>query len=98
MPPENTLPSKVTWIEPKSGVFTAYANYVNALWTPHDIKLKFGELSKIMESGTNREFIVEEWADITLAWSEAKMLLTMLADIIARYEALNGEIKTPQVP
>jgi hypothetical protein len=98
MPPENTLPSKGTWIEPKSGVFTAYANYVNALWTPHDIKLRFGELSRIMQSDTTREFIVEERADITLAWSEAKMLLTMLAEIISRYEAVNGEIQTPQVP
>jgi len=96
--PSDQTPAQ-TWVEPKHGTYNAYANFVNALWTPHDIKLKFGELTKMVESpDSTKTFIIEEQASITLTWSEAKILQGMLSDIIGRFEKLNGEITTPKIP
>ena len=86
-------------IEPKHGVYHFYANRVDALWTPHDVKIKFFELMRITKiPDSPRLNVYEERAGATLAWTEAKILALMLTGLIEDYEKLNGEIKIGKIP
>jgi uncharacterized protein DUF3467 len=96
---QNATP-RLDWVESKHGVFPFYANYVNLLWTPHDIKVKFGTLASITEATGNspRVFTIEERVNVTMSWTEAKALQLMLTDVITRFEKMNGEITVPKIP
>ena len=87
-------------VEPKDGVRRIYSNNVDAMWTPHDVTLKFSVLAEILNAtdSSPRTMIYNQEAMVTLAWTEAKLLLTMLTDIVNRYEELNGEITIGQIP
>src|SRR5712691_9812910 len=73
------------------GLASVYSNHFDALWTPHDIKLKFSELIKISEATKDSPKInvYEERAHIVLSWIQAKSLALALTDLITRYETLN---------
>jgi hypothetical protein len=88
------------FIEPRIGTQRFYANHINALWTPHDVSVKFSCLTKITDPPETpvRKQTYEEVAVVTLAWTETKALLLILTDIVGRYEELNGEIKTGSIP
>ena len=90
---------KFHFVEARNGLYNVYANNIHALWTNHDVRIKFGELIKITEASSNspRVFTVEERASVTMAWTEAKFLANMLAGIVSQFEELNGEIKTPTI-
>ncbi len=77
-----------------------YANAVDAMWTAHDIQLKFSELIRIAEVSEDspKTLVYETRALVTLAWSEAKLAANLLNDVIARYEKNNGEIKLATIP
>ncbi|SRR5260221_527696 len=92
--------TRIDVVEPKQGVFGFYANGVDAVWTPHDLKIKFRELMRVTEATDTSPKVLtyEERATVTLAWSEAKLAADMLNDIIGRYEKINGEIKIAQIP
>ena len=91
---------KFDMVESRQGVQNIYANNVQAHWTPHDVRVRFGELIKITEATSEapRVFTVEERVAVTLAWGEAKILRDILSELIGQFEQLNGEIKTPQIP
>ena len=88
------------FVEPKDGVQRFYSNNIDALWTPHDVSVKFNALTKITGApeASSRIHTYQELAVVTLAWTEAKALAVMLADIIGKYEKLNGEIKIGPIP
>ena len=87
-------------VESKNGVQRFYSNNVDALWTPHDVSVKFSVLTTIKEATDTspRTHTYEELAIVTVAWTEAKALARMLNDIVSRYEKLNGEIKIGTIP
>ena len=87
-------------VESKNGVQRFYSNNVDALWTPHDVSVKFSVLTAIKEAAdaSPRTHTYEELAIVTVAWTEAKALALMLSDIVSRYEKLNGEIKIGTIP
>jgi hypothetical protein len=87
-------------VESKNGVQRFYSNNVDALWTPHDVSVKFSVLTSIKEATDTspRTHTYEELAIVTVAWTEAKALALMLSDIVSRYEKLNGEIKIGTIP
>jgi len=91
---------KFDMVESRHGVYNVYSNNINALYTAHDVRIRFAELIKITEAteSSPRVFTVEERVAVTLAWTEAKVLLNILSDIVGKFERLNGEIKTPAVP
>src|SRR2546426_548610 len=62
-----------TVIEPAGGTIYIYANLVQLTWTLVDLKIRFGELTKIGPNGHNT---VTERAVATMAWAEAKLSLT----------------------
>lgn len=87
-------------VESKNGVQRFYSNNVDALWTPHDVSVKFSVLTTIKDATDTspRTHTYEELAIVTVAWTEAKALARMLNDIVGRYEKLNGEIKIGTIP
>jgi Protein of unknown function (DUF3467) len=97
---EQSTEPKIDWVESKHGVFPFYANNVNLLWTPHDVRVKFGELVKVTEATEDapRVFTIEERVNVMMSWTEAKALQMMLADLVTRFEKLNGEITIPKIP
>jgi hypothetical protein len=85
--------------EPEDGIFETYANVVDADWTLTDVALRFMQLIHVPkeESPTtgNRELVVLEKANITIPWRSAKILATMLNDLVQSYESVNGELRSP---
>lgn len=75
--------------EPAGGTFYFYSNLVQVTWSAVDVKIRFGELTKFDASET----IVKEHAAASMAWAQAKTLMTFLQQAVAGYERLNGEIK-----
>jgi hypothetical protein len=84
---------KIVHCEPPGGACQVYANHIQLSWTAHDVQFRYSHNHRLPEEPpTNR---LEHRATVTLAWSEAKALLAMLADLIPRYEKANGEIIFP---
>jgi hypothetical protein len=75
--------------DPKETLFTTYANNVRLAWTHFDVRMLFGE---IIDSNMEK-IIVEERAQITISYRQAKLLMLMLAQAIAQHESLFGEVK-----
>jgi Protein of unknown function (DUF3467) len=88
--------------EPEEGVFSAYANIINADWTLYDIRIRFGELIQVPNdndpSWVNQHGIVLERVAVTLPWHQAKHLCNLLGSIIQNYEAINGELTPIKLP
>jgi hypothetical protein len=90
--PTSTAPPSIELLEPEDGLFMAYANHLQIGFTASDVRIIFGELIDFSKSKAT----VEQRAQITLAWLQAKVLRHMLDETIAGYEKINGEIKVPQ--
>jgi Protein of unknown function (DUF3467) len=99
--PESAKPSGFPLEVPEDGIFETYANMVDADWTLSDVSLRFMQLihaAKEEEPTTvNRELVVLERASITLPWWSAKILASMLTDLVRSYESVNGELTTPNL-
>jgi len=101
MPVENhqpeasqTQPSSGSHIEfvvpdPDETLFTAYANNVQVGYSHFDMRLMFGE---IIET-TPEKIVVEQRAQITISYLQAKLLLMMMAQALQNYESQFGEVK-----
>jgi Protein of unknown function (DUF3467) len=81
---------------PIPGTPQIYTNYVTVSWTLFDVRFVFGQL--IPAEPGKKNFIVEERGAVTFAWPEAKALRDMLANLVAKYEEANGEIKPLKLP
>lgn len=92
---------KVPLEAPEDGVYYAYGNVVNMNWTLTDVQLRFGELIQVAndESPTweNQHGILLERVAVTIPWYQAKVLLDMLGKVVRNYEAVNGELKSPNL-
>lgn len=87
----------IKWVTPPEGVPEYYANMVNILWSLDDVRLKIGQLiddPADTPPGTNFTPIAQATAAVTISWRNAKLLLADLAQLIASYEKVNGEITT----
>ena len=92
---------QVTVVQQPGGVYRAYSNHINVSWTSNDVRLEFNDLTRqsVMvpsesDVPTNR---IEQLASIALAWSQAKVLHSMLGDMLHRFEEINGEINVPEI-
>lgn len=87
------------YVESREGLQNIYSNHLQALWTPSDVRIRFGELIRITNAEDGpRVFTIEDRAAVTLSWTQAKYLHNVLAKIIDDYEKLNGELKVPEIP
>ena len=73
-PVEAQIP--IEYVEPEDGKFFAYANQVGYGFTPSDVRLIFGELIDF----DNGKAIVEQRAQITIPWLQAKATAMTLMD------------------
>jgi len=91
--PNQTEP-KVEFVvpDPEGGIFTTYANNVQLGFTLFDVRMVFGE---IVEAHPDK-IVVEQRAQVTISYLQAKMLLFMLGKAIADQETRVGEIKIPE--
>jgi len=98
--PSSDRGTKTEWVESKTEIYRAYSNQVASLWTPNDLELTSGELTKIDEATAEspKTLIVEKRVAVRMSWTQAKLLNNMLTDIFGRFENLNGEVKVPQIP
>jgi hypothetical protein len=86
-----------TWkySEPKEGIPEYYANHVSVFWSGVDLTLILGELTHSSENLARNILEIENRVKITVPWPVAKLIATNLAEVIARYEQKNGELKLP---
>jgi Protein of unknown function (DUF3467) len=82
---------KIQNVEGPDGVMNIYANSARLEWTLYDVRMRFGQLL-FVGNPEERRMIVEERVAVTVAWAEAKYLRDLLADLINKYERVNGEI------
>ncbi|MGB6670311.1 MAG: DUF3467 domain-containing protein [Candidatus Acidiferrum sp.] len=96
---EQEKPEKVKfqWIQPKETTPEIYCNLFHPSWTLFDVRLQLGQLIPIGPDPSSG-FGVEQRGAVTLAWPEAKALRDALADLVARSERVNGEIKPLKLP
>jgi hypothetical protein len=80
--------------DPDSPLFTTYANNVQVAATIHDIRMIFGETVDLLPT----KIVVEQRAQITISYLQAKMLMSILGQAVANHESKFGEIKlTPEI-
>ena len=97
-PAEPALPLEV----PEEGTFETYANVVDADWSLTDVTIRFLQIGFTPKQDgpttKNRELVYLEKANVTIPWWQAKVMAGMLANLVRSYEAVNGELKQPQLP
>ena len=98
-PPNAPIP-KVEIKDASHGLASIYSNRFDVMWTPHDVKIKFSELIKILDATNDspRTTVYEERAHVVMSWIQAKSLAYMFSELVKRYETENGEIQVPKLP
>ena len=97
---QKPLPEVIVTEQP-GGVYRTYSNNLDISWNVHDLRLEFNDFSRVPpEYGTTNipKNRIERRASITLAWTQAKALHTVLTEVLARFEKVNGEIKFVELP
>jgi hypothetical protein len=96
--PNNTVTSetqtgRVEFVlpDPEGGLFTTYANNTQVSWTNFDVRMLFGE---VVDNQPDK-IVVEQRAQVTVSYLEAKLLILLLTQAVTRHEATFGEIKIP---
>ena len=82
-------PRPIEFVEPEDGMLFAYANHHLVGWTGSDLRVTFGELIDAQPE----KYVVEQRAQITLAWPQVKSLAQTLKSMVDAYEAENGAVK-----
>jgi len=87
-------PAKVEFVvpDPESGLFTTYANNVQLGWTNFDVRMIFGE---VVDAQVDK-LIVEQRAQVTISYLQAKLLMFLLGQAVSQYETIFGELKIPE--
>ena len=90
--PEETKPSELVFVTGEQGAFRTYSNHINILWNAFDVRFVFGDFTGLPDPNDGK-IHVETKATISVSWTQAKQISEILAEVIRRYEAANGEIK-----
>jgi hypothetical protein len=78
--------------DPEVGLFTAYANDTKVAWTHFDIRMVFGEIVDTLVD----KIVVEQRAQITISYLQAKLLTLMLNQAVTQHEQIFGAMKLPE--
>ena len=84
------------WVKSKDDTPEIYCNFLQASWTLFDVRFVLGQL--VPSDPVSREFVVDERGTVTVAWPQVKILRDVLANLVAKYEQANGEIKQLKLP
>jgi hypothetical protein len=84
---------KVEFVVPDrdNTLFTTYSNNVQIGWTAFDLRMLFGEVVDAQPD----KIVVEQRAQITVSYLQAKLLTVLLTQAIQRHESVHGEVKVP---
>lgn len=85
---------EVEYVTPPEGLTRFYANNIAMGTTKFDVRIVFGEVRDV----TSLKAIVDQRFQVTMAWTEAKLLAEFLLANIKAFEDLNGPLKLPQIP
>jgi hypothetical protein len=89
----------IEYVSSLDGIKEIYCNSIDVNWTITDVRLRIGQiLATRKEHKAESQWVVEERAGVTFSWQQAKHLRDMLIQVVDRFEAVNGEIKTPILP
>lgn len=72
-------------------VFRTYANHINVTWNVFDVRLHFGDSDVLTDS--QGKVNVKTKTMVTMSWTGAKQVADILAQVIRRFEEVNGPIK-----
>jgi hypothetical protein len=92
MPEETKPPELVFDVAKAQSAFGTYSNHINIMWNAFDVRLVFGDFTGLPDPNDGK-IHVETKATISVSWPQAKQIAEILADVIRRYEAVNGEVK-----
>jgi Protein of unknown function (DUF3467) len=78
---------------PREGTLRVYSNNFAMASTSFDVRLLFGEVAEIQDD----KVIVEQNAQVTMTWLEAKILADFLQANVKAHEEINGgPLKLPK--
>lgn len=77
--------------DPDSTLVSTYANNIQVSWTHFDVRMVFGEIVDLLPT----KIIIEQRAQVTVSYLQAKILQNLLTQAISQYETLFGELKLP---
>ena len=77
--------------EQSGGVFRTYCTNVMMASTGFDVRIIFGEVIDVLPDKSKA--IVEQRAQVTMTWIEAKLVGDFLQANVKAYEELNGPLK-----
>ncbi len=92
---EDPKPTMLPWVKSRQGIAEIYANRMHATWSVDDVRLRLGQVIDSPDTpnpGADFKGAIEERAAVTFSWRSAKMLRDQLAEMVASYEKLNGDI------
>lgn len=85
-------PKKIDYRVPPEGIFRTYCNNVQMATSSFDVKVIFGQIGEVLDD----KVIIDQIAQITMTWLEAKIFADFLQANIKVHEDLNGPIKLPK--
>jgi hypothetical protein len=94
MPPEEKPQREIQYITPPEGLTRFYANNLAMGTTKFDVRIIFGEIRDV----TPTMAVVDQRFQVTMCWTEAKLLADFLHANIKAFEDLNGPLKLPKIP
>ena len=85
---------QIEYREQPGGMFRTYCNNVMMSSTGFDVRVIFGEVIEVSNDKT--KVIVEQRAQVTMTWLEAKLVGDFLQANVKAHEELNGPLKLPK--
>ena len=83
---------KVEYRVPPEGICRVYSNNIQLASTSFDVRVVFGQVGEV----SDEKVTVDQLAQVTLSWAEAKILGEFLTANIKAFEDLNGPIRLPK--
>jgi hypothetical protein len=83
--------------EPKEGVARFYANGVTLTWSGSDLTAHLYQIVQPNREVPSQKELPNQllhMASVTLTWSNAKIFLAQLGEVVERYEKVYGPIRT----
>jgi hypothetical protein len=91
---ENKPQMALEYREQPGGVFRTYCNNVMMASTGFDVRVMFGEVIDV--SPDKGKAVIEQRAQVTMTWLEAKLIGDFLLANVKAHEELNGPLKLPK--
>ena len=90
---------RLKFVPSPDGVAQIYTNYVDVSWTQFDVRVRLAQVIPWPPTDpAGKGWVAEERAAVTFAWPHAKLIASILNEVVKTYEGINGEILVPALP